>query len=175
MCAGTQSTLLYEDRSKSPREVHWLDLNDAQPKPADGKRVIHTEQTNIDDMCFSESAEKQLLVVAGGDKGLFAYNTDTDELEWKIGGHLSGHLIAMHTMGVTTDGRGHLFVTDTYNHCIQMFSVSDGQYLGFLVIDIAETLRSRHLKSTCEQIFRFPWRIRWCEETSSLICTSGLK
>ena len=121
------STLLYEDWTKSPREVHWLDVSGTQPKPAEGKSVIHTEQTKIEDMCFVEDGEKQLLVVAGGNEGLFAYNTVTDELEWKIGGHISGNETAITTMGVTTDERGHLFVTDIGNHCIQMFSVSDGQ------------------------------------------------
>ena len=35
--------------------------------------------------------------------------------------------------GVTTDGRGHLFVTDYNNECIQTFSASDDQYLGCLM------------------------------------------
>ena len=145
-----------------------MDLSGAELKPAEGKHVIHTEQTNIEDMCFVENGQKQLLVVADGKEGLFAYNTATDELEWKKDGHLSENIIAMKPMGVTTDGRGHLFVTDCGNHCIQMFSVSDGQYLGYLVIEnIGSFDRSK--------IFRFPYRIRWCEETSSLICTSKFK
>ena len=36
---------------------------------------------------------------------------------------------------VTTDRRGHLFVTDYNNECMQMFSTSDGKYLGSLMKD----------------------------------------
>ena len=35
----------------------------------------------------------------------------------------------IYSYGLTTDKRGHLFVTDYNNECIQMFSASDGQYL----------------------------------------------
>ena len=40
---------------------------------------------------------------------------------------------AIFSYGVTTDKRGHLFVTDYNNECIQTFSASDGQYLGLLM------------------------------------------
>ena len=58
-------------------------------------------------------------------------------------------------MGVTTDERGHLFVTDHYNHRIQMFSVSDGQYLGCLVIG-AEINRGLCWLYYWEEKIRFP-------------------
>ena len=79
ICAGTPSTLLYEDTSKSPREVHCLDLSGAEPKPAAGKRVIHTELDNITDMCVVQDGNEQMLIVAHMN-GVFAYNTETDEV-----------------------------------------------------------------------------------------------
>ena len=181
LCAGTQSTLLYEDASKSPREVHWLDLSDREPKPAKGKCVIHTKNKYIYDMCFVQDGDKQLLIVAGGDEGfftskttkgpsLFAYDTEKDKLEWKVGENLPGNKEHMRAAGVTTDGRGHLFVTDRNNDRIQMFYVSDGAYLGHLILD-TEILRFRGF---------LPWRqilppcgILWCEKMSSLVYTSG--
>ena len=147
-------------------------MSGAQPKQADGKSVISTEQTDIEDMCFVKDGEKQLLVVAGGNEGLSAYNTVRDALQWKIDGHLSGNEMVMKPMGVTTDGRGHLFIADSHNRRIQMFVAPDGQYLGYLLLDKTEIPRSRFVYYNFEEIFRFPWRIRWCEETSSLMCSS---
>ena len=60
--------------------------------------------------------------------------------------------------GVTTDGCGRLFVADYNNECIQMFDVSNGSYMGCLMLD-----------------FGYPDKIRWCENTSSLICTRRLE
>ena len=76
MCAATPPILLYVDASKSPRDVHWLDLSESQPKPAAGKRVIHAQQDIFRDMSFTMNGNKQLLLVAGGDGGLFAYDTE---------------------------------------------------------------------------------------------------
>ena len=158
LCKATPHTLLYVDESKKPREVHWLDFSGSKPKPAAEKSVIHTEQAEIRDMCFSQSGDKQLLAVAGGDGGLFAYNTETDKLEWKADKAAHGMEHDMNAWGVSTDGYNHLFVADYRNQCIQMFSVSDGQYLRCLVKDTKSLDGLR--------------RIRWYEPTSSLVCTS---
>ena len=42
----------------------------------------------------------------------------------------------MEVSGVTTDGRGRLFVCDSFNgnRCIKVFSVSDGKYLACLLV-----------------------------------------
>ena len=106
-------------------------------------------------MCFVEVGHKRLLIVVSGDEGLFAYNTETDKLEWKVNRKLSKMEHDMTAMGVTTDGHGHLFVTDRHNHCIQMFSVSDGSYMGFL--------------ETGDDTLRCPSLICWCENMSSLL------
>ena len=125
--------LLYKDLSKY--EFYWLDLSDGQPKPAAGKPVTHTRNDDNEEMCFVQYGEKCLLVVAGGDEGLFAYNTDTDKLEWKVEGELPGMKYRFSAFGVTTDRCGHLYVAEgSYgNRCIQMFSASDGRYLGRLM------------------------------------------
>ena len=148
ICAGTPSTLLYEDTSKSPREVHCLDLSGAEPKPAAGKRVIHTELDNITDMCVVQDGDEQVLIVAHMN-GVFAYNTETDEPVPKI-------RYDMEAGGLTTDGRGHLWVIDDGDKSIKTYSVSDGKYLGSLKKDLEE--------------FGPPDKICWLEETSSLLC-----
>ena len=157
MCTGAApSILLYVDESKTPREVHWLDLSGSKPKPAAGKCIIHTQQTEIYDMCFVDYGDKQLLIVAADDEGLFAYNTRTDKLEWKVVGKQSEMEENMLVTGVATDGRGHLFVADDGNKCIRMFSVSDHSHVKCLVKGV-ETIGN-------------PDFVRWCEKTSSLLC-----
>ena len=152
MCTGaTPSTLMYVERST----VHCLDLSGSEPKPAAGKPVTHTKQKLIYDTCCMKDGDKQLLVVAAGDEGIYAYNMGTDELEWSAKGKLPGMEKAMDAFGVTMDGRGHLFVADYNkgNSCIQMFSTA-GRYLGCLIKD--EELGS-------------PGRVKWCDRTSSIL------
>ena len=157
ICTGaTPSTLLYVNEAKEPRDIYWLDLSDGKPKPAAGKRVIHTRQSYI--MCFTRDGDKHLVVVVDHTQGIFAYNADSGKLAWQVCGKLPGMEKYPDAVGVTTDGRGHLFVSDHWdgNDCIQMFSVSDGQYLGCLKKDIID--------------FSGPGRLYRCEATS-LVCS----
>ena len=95
---------------------------------------------------------------------IHAYDTRTDQLLWEVKGQSPGMELVMWANEVTTDGRGHLYVCDksTYtgsfhgNACIQMFSVSDGEYLGALI-------------NKGKQKFGDPWRVRWSENLESLI------
>ena len=157
LCTATPSTMLYDDGSKDDSDVHWLDLSDMPPKPATGKGIVHTQQRNMKGMCFVQNGDKQLLIATEWENGsLFAYNTETDKQEWEVKRKLPGMEKDMDTSGVTTDGRGHLFVGDKNgNKSIQMFSVSDGVYLGCLMKDV--------------DAHGAPARISWCESKSSLV------
>ena len=86
------STLMYVDTSTAPNEVHCLDLTGSKPKPkpAAGKPVIHTQLKGIYDMCCMKDGDKELLILAAGDKGLYAYNMRTDQLEWSAKEKLPG-------------------------------------------------------------------------------------
>ena len=66
-------------------------------------------------MCFVQDGDKELLIVFGLGEGLSTYNTDTDKLEWKVHEAPDRRL---GLTGVTTDGRGHLFVTDYDSDCV---------------------------------------------------------
>ena len=156
--AVTPSTLLYVDSSKSPTEIHRLDLSESQPKPTAWKRFIHIKQNYILDMCCSQDGDKELLIVTEID-GLFAYNTNTNKLEWKVDRKPPGMEKDIYLGGVTTDKRGHLFVGG--NKCIHLFKASDGQYLGCLVKDDKE--------------LGVPARIHWCDKTSSLTTVCEFK
>ena len=60
----------------------------------------------------------------------------------------------MDAWGVTTDMRGHLFICDHENDCVQMFS-TDGKYMGAL------------LKKQLG--FGKPREILWCESSSCFV------
>ena len=140
-----------------------MDLSDGLPKPAAGKRPIRLREFDvIFDLCLVHDGNKQLLIVASRDS-LCAYDTATDKLEWTLGRRLPGMENRMGPRGVTTDGHGHLFITDLSNQCIQMFSVSEIRYLGCLMKN-AEIFKE-HGHSTLTQV-----NIRWCKKASSLIC-----
>ena len=115
---------------------------------------LRTQQDTVEDMCFVQHEDKQLLLVTRRIEGLFAYNTKTPKLEWKVDEKLPGMEEKMHASAVTTDGRGHLFVRDwmTGNSSVQMFSVS-GKYLGCLTINY----------------FGAPARVHFCTEASCII------
>ena len=157
LCTAKLSTLLYNDGSKQQSEVYWLDLSELPPKLATGKGNVHTQQRSIKGMCFVQNGNKQLLIATEWENGsLFAYNTETDKQEWEVNGKLPGMENDMEASGVTTDGRGHLFVGDKGgNKSIQMFSVSDGRYLGCLIKDV-------HAHGA-------PARVCWCDSKSSLV------
>ena len=130
-----------------------MDLTGREPKEATDKRIFHVQEAFILDMCCVQDEGKQFFAAAADILGVSSYNTETGKREWNVRGRvdLSGMEKDMSACGVTTDGRGHLFVGDMNNKCIQMFSVSDGQYLGCLIRDLGD-----------------PARIRWWEEKSSL-------
>ena len=98
------------------------------------KNVVRKQHNNEADMCVVQNGDKQLLIVTGGahtSGGVYAFNTETDELAWTVKGELEGTEEEMGAYGVTTDGRGHLFVCAPWdNECIQMFSVRDGARMG---------------------------------------------
>ena len=155
ICTAEPSTLLWVNRSKCLREVHWLDLTGKRPKPAEGKKIIHTQLGRIDDMCFIQNGNKQLLVAAKCDEGIFVYNTNTDTLEWKVVVAKRPEMKEnMDVREITTDGHGHLFVSDGNNHCIHVYSLY-GSYMKCLL---------KH-----DYTLYKPGAIRWCDKTSSLI------
>ena len=159
LCTVSPCTLLYVDHSKTASEIHWLDLKDLKPKfgrwAADVPRINNCSAGTDTPICYVPDGGTHLLVFVC-DHGIFAYNKAKENLEWEIEKILQGNEKPMDAVDVASDGRGNLFVCDRANECIQMFSVSDGQYLGCLI-------------KKGEQGLGYPWRLKWCENKSSLI------
>ncbi len=156
--AAQGSTLLYEDESKHPHIVRWLDctLGVEACNTIAPKGITHlAERGSVFDMDCLQTAEEQLLFTALEKKGMRAYNTCTDALEWPVNGQLIGFNRNMSIREVSADGKGHLFVCDTANACVHVFS-TDGAYVDSLAREGECNLGE-------------PWRIRWSKSLSQLI------
>ena len=133
------SILAYADLSKvenwlrydSTIDICPLDCTETTPK-ASGKGA--NSVITFRDICFVEHENEKFMIVAENEK-LFAKNTVTGFTEWMVQGRLPGRLETMSVLKMTTDGSGHLYVCDHSkdNKGIQMFSVSEGFYLGCLI------------------------------------------
>ena len=173
LCSILPDTLAFVDDSTSVREVMLLNCS---TKRSYCFYSFPTQKMDIWDMCSVHSGNDQLLVITGGNATadsvslvnlanlvkssrmngqLCAYNIKTGEMVWAVNGKQPGTNKDICGVAVTSDGNGHLFVCDTNNNCVQMFS-ADGSDQGRLEIEDKETLGK--LKT-----------IRWCSSSSSLI------
>ena len=153
LCVSGFSTLLY--LANDPPVVHWLDCSTVPPKILTGTHIIHIQQNQVWDMQYATIGNKELLITTDNvNHGIYAYDTNTDELMWHMKGKVAGMRNELWAEGVTTDGCGVLFVCGRNNGCVQKFSVSDGTYLGSLPqeFDLEE-----------------PRFVRWHDDTSSLV------
>ena len=148
LCTIPPATLLFEDKSRFPRKIHKLDCTVLPVNTSNQTRPIETLMNNIWDISYTEHEEKQLVLITNGYEGLFAYNGCTGELEWTVKGRVF--------VGITGDGRGHLFqcVNSHENNAVKMYTTK-GSYLGTLQLEKGNVFRPR--------------RISWCKNTSSLV------
>ena len=153
LCTSGNTMLMYLDKSKNPREVRWLDCRGPTPRPL---KSITTMHSHVSEMCYAKMDNKDLLAAANG-YGIYAYNTNTGELDWSVSGEVKGMKEEIYPDGVTSDGQGHLFLSDARRASIHVFS-TDGEYIVRLI-------------KAGEQGFGVPGCIRWCVNTLSLIAT----
>ena len=119
-----------------------------------GSDITQTDQGAIFDICCIQNETKQLLITALGYKGVNAYNTSKEGLEWEVKGRVPCMKKILSAARVATNGHDQVIVCDDYNDCIQMFTV-DGHYMGTVSVDSDTFLGT-------------PSRIDWCKNTSSL-------
>ena len=152
LCKVSPSTLLYVDQSTDPCFVRVLDCSGMKPKHLLGPHnIVHAEVEHLKSICYVQNGEKQVLMVAAGH--LYAYDRVANKLIWIRERMSWNHKGAR---GVTSDGRGYVFVCNDESMSIEMYSVSDGKHLGCLI-------------KNGEQGLGCPYRARWCEKNSSLI------
>ena len=128
LCAVSPSMLVYENRSKNPRQLHWLDCSEPAPKLLG--ITANTNLPSVGDMSTAQSENETLLIVLPYDANelIHAYNSTTGQLKWSVQKKITSGTFS--SCGVAGDGNGRIFVANWTNHCIQMFSASNGLYLG---------------------------------------------
>ena len=158
LCSTGPSGLLYVDSCKIPQEIHWLDCSTIPPKPAADRETIQLQpDVQVNDMCYVDSDGKQYVICAPNTGGVFAYNTALKRIEWETkkitSTSSSENSCSLNVRGITTYGRGFIFVSDYDCACVLMLTV-EGVYVG-RVLDLKDVGR--------------PGALCWCEGSSSLI------
>ena len=97
-----------------------------------------------------------MLFVSDSRNRIIAHNVEDGIIQWQTEDKIPWMEHPLDVRGIASDGCGHLFVCDFNNYTIQMFSVSDGQYLGCLIKEGDQNLGK-------------PARIAYCKMTSSLV------
>ena len=111
-----------ENGNGSPGDVDKNTLGSGEPKDLVLQDIIS---------CVSQEGY-QLIIKSFGHNGISACDSVTGNTRWEVRGRLPGMQKCMTVGGIATDGQGHLFVCDTANQCIQIFSLY-GDYLGVLL------------------------------------------
>ena len=134
----------------------------------------------IHDFCIVPQEHGDLVIISAERGSMRAFNAGNGNLEWKITGTVTmkdtekgmkrkqnkGMTDLIWPLGVTYDRRGHLFVCDKVNSCIQKFSI-DGQYLGILLL--GEKVERGVIVQKGEKGLGTPRWIRWSKKSSSIV------
>ena len=105
------TSLMYWDSSSS--SLVTVDCRSSPPcqRPLTGK----LPKNKITDMCFVDGEDSKLIVVVFKDGSLCVFSAISSELQWQAKQEMPHTRVAQQPLragGVTTDGRGHLFVSD---------------------------------------------------------------
>ncbi len=161
LCATNKSALHYycQPYSDGPGVVKCLDFSRF---PVDTINVIQIRRQQVFGMCCIQSGDQELLVVAQGEAGLRAYNLKSKKVVWTFNGKPDDiSEFCLFAFSLTTDGKGNLFVYDTNNKCIQIFS-SSGKFQRSMPWSITDEWNGRHM-------------ISWNQVTSSLVALRSTK
>ena len=133
--------------------------NDIPILPETTQAYLKRYPREYDDICFAYEGTVKIFSVGCNHyvKFVSAYNVNAKTL-WSLRDFQpDGMKHEMNPSGITTDGRGHLFICDTANECIQIFD-TDGTYL--CPVDCNGKLKLGP-----------PERIDWSETESALVVT----
>ena len=138
LCVVPPSTLFYvNDPIFIPSSIHSLDCSGATPTLC---HSIGPYDHKIYSMSYVKYLNENLLAIPV-DKGMQTFQLDTGVVKWgRKDIQLPGPNKNCEPYCLAADRKGRLFVTDLSNKCIQMFSVSDGQYLGCFIKEGEQSL-----------------------------------
>ena len=153
LCAASASTLLFLDQSKAfSGDVYWLDCSEAEPKLT-GKK-INIEFRHAMDICYLQDEREPLLIASKG-RSVVAYSALTSQQKW-CNNTVAGVVDAVNKKrhSVTTDGCN--YVMAHHFHDIKIMSLETGEDFG-------------DLPGQRDHGLGIPFKVRWCNATSSLI------
>ena len=115
-----------EDRKREVRQFHCQGDYLALESP---KTSIDLPDDSIIEMCCIRDGRSLLFVT---EDRLVACNTRTGKQKWSVTDQpdLKEEL---DISAITTDAQGHVFVCDTNNECVLVFSDNSGKHLGILL------------------------------------------
>ena len=148
----------------TPTKIRRLEWTPGHLRLDSGSTINLPQAKFAHNVCFAQHAGEQLVVVTCGvptasHGGIFGYDAKTKKVKWQVEGELAGMTKSIKAQEVTTDGQGHLFVSDNHNKCIQMFDFN-GNYLGGVLKKGDHGLRT-------------PRALTWCKGLSSLVVVHG--
>ena len=131
LCVAPPSTLFFVDyQSGRPSNIYSLDCSRTTPTLC---QSICPYDHNIYSMSYVKYLNENLLAIAV-DKGIQTFQLDTGVVKWwKKDIQFPGQNENCEPYCLAAERKGRLFVIDLSNKCIQMLSVSDGQYLGCFI------------------------------------------
>ena len=154
LCAASASTLLFLDQSKAfSGDVYWLDCSEAEPKLT-GKK-INIEFRHALDICYLQDEREPLLIASKG-RSVVAYSALTSQQKWcnnTVAG-VADSAVNKKRHSVTTDGCN--YVMAHHFHDIKIMSLETGEDFG-------------DLPGQRDHGLEIPFKVRWCNATSSLI------
>ena len=135
------------------------DMNDIPVVPETMQDYLNRYQRSFRDMCCACEGRVKIFSLGCNHyvKFVSAYSAKAKTLWTLPDFQPDGMKHEMNPSGITTDGRGHLFICDTANECIQIFD-TDGTYL--CPVDCNGKLKLGP-----------PERIDWSETESALVVT----
>ena len=101
LCTVGSSFLLYDDRSKRPRDIHWLDCSGDKPKLLKEKSFT-TSLRDMWDFVRVQNVANELIIGVDPEKGIHCYNTVTKSLEWSVARKLPGMQKPLHATCITS-------------------------------------------------------------------------
>ena len=169
ICVTLSNILLYKNQFRLHMQslfnrVKWLDCQTTPPRPVkNGKNTtsLHqlsdklSEHDKMWDMTLVRHKNRELLVIATYEGKMMAVDIHSDRCKWQASEYIPNKRYPLRAMGVTADCNGHLFVRDWNNGCIHLYSF-DGKFVKTLLEEGMHGLGKIR-------------RIRWCENSSSLI------
>ena len=130
------------------------------PTTSDIDSYLH--QTTASDISLISHKDTQFVAICSSGRGIICFDNNFNKSLWAIRGAVRGCDTEMEAEGVTTDDMGHIFVCDSENSCIHMFSTS-GIYTD-TILRAEEAGLGKLLK------------VKWCSTTGSVVvahCVEG--